>query len=447
MKRRAWSFLLLTCLMLTCASSQAAHPGLDLLLNKPFMLPDFSQEVFDELWKVWPEPLKSKAAKATAEQRRKMAFSRYGLTTRPGDSSGKPMQYVVDKRGNWTMNCLACHGGKVAGRIHPGLPNSHFALATLTEDVGKTKLRMRKKLGRMELGSTFIPLGSTNGTTNAVMFGVSLLSLWDKNLKVRLRGFPKMVHHDMDAPAWWHYRKKRGIYIDGFAEKGHRPLMQFLLATSNGPDKFRRYERDFVHVQNFLQSLRPPKYPFAINQALAKQGQRVFSNNCAHCHGTYGKRPSYPEKMVAIDEIGTDRVRFDALTKKHRQKYAESWFARLGGKKTKLTPAGYVAPPLDGIWASAPYFHNGSVPTLWHVLYPKDRPKVWRRKSEDGYNQQRVGLDIEELKQMPKSVNERSKVREYFNTTKFGKSAAGHTFPEQLNHFERRAVLEYLKTL
>src|SRR5262249_10387135 len=32
----------------------------------------------------------------------------------------------------------------------------------------------------------------------------------------------------------------------------------------------------------------------------------------------------------------------------------------------------YKARPLDGIWATAPYLHNGSVPTLWHLLSPYD---------------------------------------------------------------------------
>jgi mono/diheme cytochrome c family protein len=43
---------------------------------------------------------------------------------------------------------------------------------------------------------------------------------------------------------------------------------------------------------------------------------------------------------------------------------------------------GYVTPPLHGVWASAPYFHNGSVPNVWSVLKPEDRPKVWRRQSK-----------------------------------------------------------------
>src|SRR3954466_7506420 len=37
----------------------------------------------------------------------------------------------------------------------------------------------------------------------------------------------------------------------------------------------------------------------------------------------------------------------------------------------------YVAPPLAGVWATAPYLHNGSVPTLWHLMHPAERPTAF----------------------------------------------------------------------
>src|SRR4029077_6025753 len=95
------------------AETPAEH-GYRLLLTKPYLPPDFDQETFDELWKTWEEPLRSQAETATPDERRKLAFSRYGLHTDTGDASGKPQQYVVDRQGNWTMSCLACHQGKVA---------------------------------------------------------------------------------------------------------------------------------------------------------------------------------------------------------------------------------------------------------------------------------------------------------------------------------------------
>jgi hypothetical protein len=105
-----------------------------------------------------------------------------------------------------------------------------------------------------------------------------------------------------------------------------------------------------------------------------------------------------------------------------------------------------VAPPLDGVWATAPYFHNGSVPTLWHVLHPAERPTVWRR-TPTGYDDSRVGLEVEELTELPPGRLRSSDRRTFFDTRKPGKSAAGHDFPDVLTEAEKAAVLEYLKTL
>ncbi len=346
------------------------------------------------------------------------------------------------------MNCLACHQGKVAGRVIPGAPNSLYALETLTEDIRATKLRLGKKLTRMELGLLVIPLGTTNGTTNAVNFGVGLLSRRDADLNfVKLTSAPKLVHHDHDAPAWWLMHNKQRIYSDGFADRGSRALMQFMLVRENGPEKFRAWEEDFKYVEAWIDSLRAPAYPLAIDRELAAQGSVAFRQHCADCHGTYGQSRSYPEKIVPLDEIGTDHARLDALTPEHRKHYAATWFNYYRADAVIADPGGYVAPPLDGIWATAPYFHNGSVPTLWHVLHPADRPVVWKR-TLDGYDQEKVGLEIETLSDLPAdATRSNARRRLYFDTRDFGKSAAGHLFPSALSEPEKRAVLEYLKTL
>ncbi len=424
-----------------------AHRGYELLSTKPYLPPDFDQETFDNLWKTWEEPLRSQAAKASLEERRAMAFSRYGLTSAPGDTSGKPQQYIVDAQGNWTMNCLACHQGKVAGRVIAGVPNSLFALQTLSDEMRATKLMMGKPLTRMDLGSTLIPLGTTNGTTNAIMFGVLLMHNRDHELNVIQAPVPpQMVHHDHDAPAWWNFKKKTHLYSDGFAQKTPRPLMQFMLIPENGPDKFHEWEADFEQIFAWLESLEAPKYPFEIDRSLAKAGEVAFNAHCADCHGHYGDAADYPNRIVAIEELGTDPVRLGAITPKHRAEYGRSWFAHFGADDTIDDPGGYLAPPLDGIWASAPYFHNGSVPTLWHVLHPDQRPKVWKR-SEDGYDQKLVGLEATSLDEVPKSVRTPRERRKYFDTSKLGKSAQGHLFPDALSEAEKQAVLEYLKTL
>lgn len=409
----------------------------------------FDTETFENLWKAWPEPLRTQAEGASEADRRRMAFERYGFTPRPGDERGLPEQYVIDKEGRWSISCLACHAGQVAGEAIPGLPNAHLALQTLAEDVLRTKSLIGKPPRVFDLAtmSGQIPLGTTVGTTNAVVFSIALLQWRDKDLNVvpprqRLR----LPHHDLDAPPWWHFKKRKHLYIDGFAKKGHRELMQFMLVPQNGRDTVLAAEDDFKDIRAYLETLEAPKWPHAVDPVLAKQGEAVFAKHCAGCHGTYGERATYPDKIVPIDVVGTDRTRLDAITPEERTIYSESWFTGYDPKGVRTDPGGYVAPPLDGIWASAPYFHNGSVPTLWHVLHPKARPALWKR-AFTAYDRDRVGLSFETLDDPAKLPSETSARRQWFDTSKPGKSAAGHLFPDRLTPAQKRAVLEYLKTL
>jgi mono/diheme cytochrome c family protein len=436
------------------ALSDPAQRGYRHLIESTYLPADLDDEVFAALVEATDAaspPLPDAGGAVGLNDKRGVAFLKYGLTERPGDGSGKPLQYVVDSSQRWTMNCFACHVGSVYGKHFPGAPNNLYQLQSLVEDVRATKLRLGKPLTHMDVGSIFMPLGSTVGTTNAVMFGVALMNYRDADLNVQpLRGAPHMVHHDMDAPAWWLFHRKTRLYADGFAEKGARGLMQFMLVRENGPDKFRAWESDFEDVYAFLESVPAPAYQGPIDRALADRGRAAFNTHCVRCHGAPsdpaypGARP-YPEKLIPIEEIGTDRARLDALTPAHRQRYGQSWFAHLGEQETWDDPGGYMAPPLDSIWASAPYFHNGSVPTLWHVLHPDQRPTVWRR-THLAMDQERMGLQVTELDALPANLTTRQR-REYFDSRAFGKSNAGHEFPNQLTEAERAAVLEYLKTL
>ncbi|MFM8414086.1 MAG: cytochrome c [Planctomycetota bacterium] len=420
------------------------------LLGRAYLPADFDQGVFDELWTTWEEPLRSQAAAAPVAERRRMAMERYGLVPHPDDPS-RSLQYVVDAEGRWTMNCLACHQGQVRGVAIPGVPNSTYALETLTEEVRAVKVRQRKPLSHMDVGSMFLPLGTTVGSTNAVIFGVALMRHRDADLEI-VRKPPRfdLPHHDMDAPAWWHYAKRQSLYIDGFAPKSHRMLMQFLLVEQNGPEKFREWEDEFRDIEAWIASLEPPAWTGPLDRELAARGREVFRATCAECHGTYGDGGHYPERLVPIAEVATDRARLDSLAAAERRALNESWFGRYGADAESLRdraePVGYVAPPLDGVWASAPYFHNGSVPTLWHVLHPAARPVVWRRTAT-GYDDARVGLEIEEFAELPAEKLRPSERRRYFDTRKPGKSAAGHDFADVLDDDEKRALLEYLKTL
>ncbi len=427
------------------AEESSAERGYRLLTSKAYLPPDFDQAVLDDLWKVWPQELRAEAEQVSPEERRKMIFSYYGIMERP-EAETAPLGYVVTPEQNWVMNCFNCHGGKVAGTVIPGAPNSHVALHTLTEDVSKIKLQQLKKLSHMDLAALGIPLGTTHGTTNSVIFGVVLDSLRDPDMNFdRSRTVPPLLHHDMDPPAWWNVKRKQKIYADGFITKNHRMLMQFILIPRNGAQKIKAWETDFEDIQAYIEALEPPLYRWPIHESLAAQGKEVFNAHCARCHGTYGDGSTYPEKTIPIAELKTDPARLNSLPPAYRAALNQSWLSRYGKDPVVEDPGGYVAPPLNGVWASAPYFHNGSVPTLWHVLHPQARPEIWKR-SENGYDLRKVGLEIETFPVMPDNLSTMQK-RLYFDTTQFGKGAAGHTYPNDLNPSQKEAVLEYLKTL
>ncbi len=429
------------------AGATPAERGLWFLLHKPYMARDVSQVVFEDMWRVWPEPLRREAEKASPADRRAMAFRRYGFVEMPGRS--EPMGFVADENGQWSMNCLACHGGKLEGKPIPGLPNSHFAMQTWAQDVVNYRVQIEQQPRSRYLQSLAVPLSRSNGTTNAQIFSVVFTTLRDSDLAIR-RGkdmhVPKMVHHDLDAPPFWNLKKKRMIYIDGFVEKSHRVIMQFVLLPSNKAETIKSWENDYRDVLAFAESMTPPAYPGPIDQGFVRQGKVIFEANCSSCHGTYGPGGKYPEKTVPIDEVGTDRRRLDGMPIEHRKFFEQGWMGEEGDVDVVEKPTGYVAPPLDGIWASAPYLHNGSVPTLWHLFYPARRPAVWKR-TEDGYDHSKIGLEVAEFEKVPPEVRSADDRRAYFDTSLPGKSARGHDFPDAFTDDEKKMVLEYLKSL
>ena len=166
----------------------------------------------------------------------------------------------------------------------------------------------------MDLGSVFVPLGSTNGTTNAVMFGVVLMAYRDANLVVHKdRPMPKMVHHDMDAPPWWHFKRKKMIYIDGFAEKGHRGLMQFMLVPQNGRRKIPRLGKRFSRCVRLHQ--RPSSRPNIPMQSTRRWPSAAAWRSIASAPiatAPMARAAAIPRSSCPIDEVKTDRVRLDA---------------------------------------------------------------------------------------------------------------------------------------
>ena len=145
----------------------------------------------------------------------------------------------------------------------------------------------------------------------------------------------------------------------------------------------------------------------------------------------------------------------------------EIYLAAQGAPATTIPHAtvpeteGYVAPPLVGVWASAPYFHNGSVPTIEAVLNSSERPEIWARDNRDpfAYDLNRVGMAYkgasrQEFEESAARAAGKPFVSQaaidhgtMYDTKAYGHGNMGHTFGDRLTAQERTAIIEFLKSL
>ena len=132
-----------------------------------------------------------------------------------------------------------------------------------------------------------------------------------------------------DVPAWWLLKKKKTMYYTGSTDaRSVRSLMQFMISPLTLPSTFDREEATFADIQAYILSLQPPKYPFPVNRTLAHKGEGLFVKTCARCHGTYGEKWTYPNKIVPLDVIGTDPNRYDGISEAFAAYYNKSWFGQ-----------------------------------------------------------------------------------------------------------------------
>jgi hypothetical protein len=233
-----------------------------------------------------------------------------------------------------------------------------------------------------------------------------------------------------------------------------RTMMPFLLNPLRGAAALKALEPVFADIRAYLLTVQPPAYPFPIDRPRAERGRTIFERTCSRCHGTYGPDGHYPNKVVPLDEIGTDPTLARGFAPEPVAHYLESWFARERGPDGEpyhgLHGEGYQAPPLDGLWATAPYFHNGSTPTVYHVLNSRSRPRVFTRSFRgdiEDYDPGRLGWKISVLDGPPDPALPAIERRKVYDTAQPGRGNGGHTFGDHLTEDQRMAVIEYLKTL
>ena len=381
-------------------------------------------------------------------------------------------------------NCLMCHGGVFDGKLQVGLGN---ATADFTEGAGGTAtgvpltddildllgLDDLERVHLRQIGARGAVLGPrskmrTIGMNPAEIFAVVLMVHHDRDTlawsdtevtpyDVRDAAGAPIADPRMtsDPPPWWRAHKKNALFYNGMARGDHRGTMA--LATSVCVDDVARaqvVDEEFRHIQAYLKTLRAPAYPRAIDQTLVEKGRPIFTRDCAPCHGTYAARDedeTYPNLLIPLDVIGTDPVVANAGVV-HSPELVDWYNASFYGGVTRMVPndpfPGYMPPPLDGIWATAPYLHNGSVPTLELVLNSGARPTYWRRVDYDSthFDEDAVGWPWVALKS-PQAEAPPELAKFIYDTTYWSQSNKGHPFGDHLSPKERRAVIEYLKTL
>jgi mono/diheme cytochrome c family protein len=202
-----------------------------------------------------------------------------------------------------------------------------------------------------------------------------------------------------DVPSIWNQKTRKLFQWDANIRDTVTRNMVASLGLIGQPTKL-DITANYI-ISDFIDNLPPAPYPFPIRQAAALKGQSIYERNCAICHQEDQNRGGPREDDPPVYLMGTDTNRARVVTPGGflalRQVLVDGHqprdlVFRYGppGQTTEVTPTaidpdsllvartavkdqGYVANPLDGIWARAPYLHNGSVPTLRHLLVPKLR--------------------------------------------------------------------------
>ncbi len=240
------------------------------------------------------------------------------------------------------------------------------------------------------------------------------------------------------------------------------------------------------YIQKKFYKLISPKWPQNLagnlDTELLSKGEKIYQKECLQCHQMVDS--SNPDRQLAAvavraDEIGTDarmvnnfsegRVKTGELEGKHfalwfGEKFTAQakrldvvmhvtlgallhnpWdslcsiieeFQQNKSRELNVDLKYYKARPINGIWTSAPYLHNGSVPTVYDLLLPAaQRPKQFyvgnRELDTDKVGYQATFLEGSSL----------------FDTTLPGNSNSGHEYGIQLSEPDRKALVEYVKSL
>jgi hypothetical protein len=267
--------------------------------------------------------------------------------------------------------------------------------------------------------------------------------------------------------------------------------------------------RDLHLIEQTLQRLKPPAWPEellgAIDKTQAAKGRELFTENCAGCHVPRSVQSDgrwvHHLKMLPVEFIGTDPGaanniadhRFDLtalkwdpaelaqldvqlqpmptesldLSKLSSAKglaYVTAFVGNRAYREANIPTAerpdmdgfglpigvrelrAYKARPLAGVWATAPFLHNGSVPSIYQLLSPQDERATTFYKGTFEYDPRHLGYRTEAFTNgfmFDTRITGNHNSGHEFRTGKRGNGVIGRLLQPE----ERWALLEYLKVL
>jgi mono/diheme cytochrome c family protein len=239
-----------------------------------------------------------------------------------------------------------------------------------------------------------------------------------------------------DFPSLWNQQPRDGMHLHWDGDNTSLEERNFSAALGAGITPVTVDYAGMQRVFNWILTLPPPSFPFAVDTARSTRGKLVFDAQCAQCHSFTGSRTGSVEDIASI---GTDPSRLNSYTYALATSQALLFPDNVHRFQHFIKTNGYANVPLDGIWARAPYLHNGSVPTLADLLNPPaERPGVFAR-GYDVYDEHKVGFISDSAEARAAGTTYDTKIP--------GNGNGGHLYGTTLSSEQKQDLLEYLKTL
>lgn len=396
--------------------------------------------------------------------------SRYGFETE-GDKIMGVFRVKYKGLDVGVLGCTACHSGRAAGILIPGLGNKTIDAYLVSRDL--KMIQQFWGLGAKdpeykyihEKAMNFANVTSDTNISNLTRGLISDATIETFFFKDIGKKYPKnLARAQVKVPHLWGIKEKRpvGIFNDGSLNgDNYAWIFGAELFASDSADHLRKVLPKIQWLtEEVLGKLLPPKYPFEIMEAMALEGEKLFKASCIKCHGQHDKDskgfPIYDApKHIPIGVVKTDDDKLKAFNQEFIDAVKSGSLGDLLTFNENILGNGFFAPKLWGIWSRFPYLHNASVPTLYDLLSaPDKRPEVFSMKDAgEAYRFDKKKLGLTTYKQRGRQLwaKARAKLgdRDIYYIERVGHSNKGHFFDsfESFTDRERFAIIEYLKTL